>query len=225
MWNKNIFEKSLVIASLSTLILGFGTGCGSAPQPGSIAVPAAPVAFPIAPTVINTPITAPNLNLNGAYNYSFELQNSSMSCNNGGTPTPTGVHVGTFSTPGISTDNIFKVTVSSGSYTTIPCTGYSAVYSCLQYTVTVGSRSETVKVSYGTPQIGSPCDGIPSSATLDFSDQVGPGHGAMTVSVSQVQSDNCRQAGYSQSSGCAMTPLYANYIGTGSLAVVTNRGN
>jgi hypothetical protein len=216
MWSKKIIERSLAIASLSAVIIG----CGSAPQPGITAI-----ASVLPPTATTTqPVTGTNPNLNGAYNFNFQLQDTAMSCNNEKSPTPAGVHVGTYATAGISTDNIFKVTLSSGSHTTIPCTGASAAYSCLQYTVTVGSRSETVQVSYGNPQYG-PCAGVPSSKTLDFSDQAGPGHGPLVVKVTQPQSDNCRTQGYPYYWGCGMAPLYSNYIGAGSLSVVTNQAN
>jgi len=208
----------LLLASLSSLFVG----CGSAPAPvpATSSAPAASMATTQQPLVATA-----GANLNGAYNYSFQLQNSTLSCNDlsakGSIPTPNGVSVGTFTTAPISTDNIFKVTLSSGSYTTIPCTGFTEVYSCLQYTVTVGTESQTVLVSYGNPQSG-PCKGLPSSITLDFSHQAGPGHGALAVKVSQPQSDNCHTWGYPSQAYCSMAPLYPNYIGAGSLAIFTN---
>lgn len=224
MLSKNYLNQSKILALLVVNLSIVAMGCGSAPTQGIVA-PAVNQTINTLPTYIPNPIvvTTPT-NLNDAYNYSFQLQETSMSCNQGGNPTPAGVSVGSYTTAGISTDNIFKITVSSGSYTTIPCTGYTAVYSCLQYTITVGARSETVKVSFGNPQSG-PCAGIPSSKTLDFSDQAGPGHGPLTVRVSQPQSDNCRTSGYPNSGGCAMSPLYSNYIGAGTLAVTTNNPN
>ena len=219
MWTKNFIERSLILASLSALAIG----CGGAPQtaatlPASttptIVQPASTIALP-PPAISST---------SGAYNYAFQLQNTSMSCNNGGTHTPSGVAVGTYTTSGISTDNIFKIKVSSDSYKLIPCTGVTAVYSCLEYTITVGARSQTVLLSYGNPQSG-PCAGIPSSQTLDFSDQAGPGHGPLTVRVSQPQSDNCRTFGYPGEDLCGMAPLYSNYIAAGNLAITTNSPN
>lgn len=240
--NKN-FSKLAAVSSFSVLASVLAVGCGGAPQPyvNSSVLASTPTVTPypvqvynpvsIFPTPSPTPIAT---NLNGTYNYSFQLQNTTRSCNNGGTPTPSGVNVGTYSTSGISTDNIFKVTVTSASPTTLPCTGYTANYSCVQYTITVGSRSQTATVSYGTPPQGSPCALInaASSVTLDFSDQATTGHGALSVKVSQIQSDNCRanQWAYAmygtaavQAYGCAMTPVYDNQIVSGTLGVITNR--
>jgi hypothetical protein len=216
--NKN-FSKISAVTSFSILASILAIGCGGAPQPNLNTATNA-VSLPIEPSS-PTSTTVPSTNLNGAYNYSFNLQNSVRSCGNGESPTPAGVNVGTYTTAGISTDNIFTVQVTSGSPTEIPCVGYIANYSCLQYKITVGTRSELVKVSYGNPQYG-PCAGIPSSKTLNFNDQATVGHGPLAVVVSQPQSDNCRLWGSLDHTGCSMTPIYDNQIVSGTLAVVTN---
>jgi hypothetical protein len=237
--NKNFFKISAVV-SFSVLASALTVGCGGAPQTNLNAI-GNTVASNInsIPTAVTTPVvtsipaTATDGTLNGAYNYSFELQNTVRSCNNSGSPTPNGVAVGSYSTSGISTDNIFKVTLTSGAPTSIPCTGYTANYSCVQYTVTVGARSQTATVSYGTPPQGSPCANLnaTNSVTLDFSDQATVGHGPLAVKVSQPQSDNCHANPYAyawygayavQYTGCQMAPVYDNQIVSGTLSIVTN---
>ncbi|MEO5969048.1 MAG: hypothetical protein ABIQ95_03905 [Bdellovibrionia bacterium] len=217
--NKN-FSKISAVTSFSILASILAIGCGGAPQP---ILSANNTQTPVTVSYVDpmTTTSVPTANLNGAYNYSFDLQNSVRSCNNGGTPTPSGISVGSYSTSGISTDNVFKVEVTSGSPTAIPCTGYVANYSCLQFKVTVGSRSEDVKVSYGSPQSG-PCAGVPSTKTLNFNDQASVGHGPLAVVISQPKSDNCRAYGSVLYTGCPMAPIYDNQIVSGTLGVITN---
>jgi len=241
---KNRFNTSAAVF-FAGLLSALSVGCGSAPQSNwnlgsNLTTPAPAAPYPYIGSTSATTVTASNTNanMNGAYNYSFQLQNTSKQCNSGSgsntTATPEGVQVGTYTTAQISTDNILKVKLTSGAPTTLPCTGYTANYSCLQYTVTVGTRSQTTMVSYGTPPTGSPCDlaKATNSVTLDFGDQVTAGHGPMAVSVSQPQSDNCHANPYAfqlfgssavQYVGCAMAPIYANQIASGTLAILTNR--
>jgi hypothetical protein len=248
--NKNFIQVSIVVSLGSFISIGL-VGCGGAPSQTAVATThtnTTPVATP-APTLsvnsavaTNTGTSTTTSNLNSAYHFNVQLQNTATSsCNSGsGSPTPSGVSVGTYTTSAISTDNIFKVTLTAQAPTTLPCTGYTAQYSCVQYTVTVGNQSQTAYVAYGNPMLSgfnTACKGASGSVTLDFSSAASPGHGPLKVSVSQPQSDNCHnyadasyyyyyQTGMDLSpvgiSGCPMSPIYQNQIVSAQVSVETN---
>ncbi len=131
---------------------------------------------------------------------------------------------------GISTDNVLRVTVTGGQPTTIASGSYTAQYSCMRVTVTVGSDTQEAFVTNtGSDGTGS-CAGAKSSETLDFSGSLTPGHGSVSVKVSEAQYDNCSNQWpwYNIAmSGCALHDVYtygtsASHYVQGRLSVEVN---
>ena len=109
---------------------------------------------------------------------------------------------------GISTDSLLKVTVSGGQPTTIAAGGMTAQYSCMRVTVTVGSDTQEAFVTNtGSAGTGT-CQGAVASQTLDFSHTLTPGHGTVSVKVSEAQYDNCSNQ-YSEL--CSWGNMYCYY--------------
>ncbi len=130
-----------------------------------------------------------------AQNFSFGLQ---VSADAGATPQD--VYVGSYTTPGINTDNKLRITfrADAPSRYPLPGTTYSAYYSCVQMKVKVGSQIEIMKASYGSPSVG-PCAGVPSSVTKDFSGQASLGRGTpLYIVASEPFYDNCHGVGVIQ---------------------------
>lgn len=175
---------------------------------------------------------------------SFQLQNKATSGSVCGTPTPTGVDVGSFQVTDIFTDNLLQVTLTGQPPQTLPCTSTTPQYSCETFTVTVGTLSKLVTVSYGNPTIGA-CAGVPNSQTVDFSSQTVHGvNQTYSVKISNPQIDNCRLfygsasihgtilssgssiwipagAGYHYG-GCIMDTAYDNYIVSATVGISVN---
>ncbi|MFZ9596051.1 MAG: hypothetical protein ACO3A2_08240 [Bdellovibrionia bacterium] len=184
--------------------------------------PSVPMTYYPPSVLPSTPSPSAPIDYSASFNYSFRLQNTTKAATSCTNPTPTGVQVGSYQTPEIKTDNRFMVQIRAGAPSNVPCTGFLAAYSCLQMKVTVGSDSRTVLLPYGSPPAGSPCANAPTQANLDFSSQATPGHDTLSVRISEVQSDNCRQFGYPQQSGCFLSPLFTNFIAAGSITILTN---
>ncbi len=138
---------------------------------------------------------------------------------------------GSFTKSGIYTDSVLKVTVTAGQPTTVPGTGYTAMFSCLKYKVTVGTKSYTVFVSNTGSAGWGNCYGAVTSKTLDFSDQLYAGHPRMSVKVSNPMYDNCRLYGNIYGTGCPLTSVYnqtsthRGHIVTGNLEIHTDISN
>jgi hypothetical protein len=134
---------------------------------------------------------------------------------------------------GIATDDLLKVDVSLGQPTTIPGTGYTAMYSCARIKVTVSGQSQTVFLTNLGVDITSangfssqnPCFGAVSSASLDFSSRCTLGHGPMSITVTNVSYDNCRLYGNVYGYWCPLTSVYSTHILTGHVSIHTNSTN
>jgi hypothetical protein len=132
-------------------------------------------------------------------------------------------HSGTYQRSGINTDSRLLVTVRAGFPTVIPGTGFTAGFSCVRYRVRVGSKTMTAFVTNSGQNVTfGPCAGARTFVTLDFSDQLYPGHPAMTVRISSPEYDNCRLYGNVYGSGCPITAVYSTHVVTGSIEVQTD---
>jgi hypothetical protein len=128
----------------------------------------------------------------------------------------------------VSTNTLLKVAVSTGQHYGINgASGYTVGFNCEQFTVTVLGESQTVfvkapnYVNYYTPY-NDPCASAQTSATLDFSDRLGPGHNSVTIQVSNAMYDNCRLYNDPYNGGCPMTSVYSTHTVGGQLQVFTN---
>ncbi|MFZ9596052.1 MAG: hypothetical protein ACO3A2_08245 [Bdellovibrionia bacterium] len=240
------FKRLLMAFSLSLIFVEIA-GCGQAPQVWSSANLAAPVQIPTPSSNLtlgsSTPTTTAasgdpfTVTVPASFNYNFKIPEiNNVDCSTFTTSSTLAqlstTSATTYETIAVPTDNLFKVKVSASPPSVIPCRGEIANYSCLQFDVTVGSKTLTAKVSYGNPSTG-PCAGVPNSVTLDFSDQASPGHGDLKVKVSKPMYDNCRLYGQQTQLyypwvspvsiwGCPMSSKYPSHIVSGSIAITTN---
>lgn len=214
-------RKKCIIGTMTFVMLMFYAGCGgsSSSTPGADATPV-PTATPIStatatpvPTSTSTP--APSV---APQTYSFSITGS-----------------GTYTTPTIHTDTVLKVTISAGLAKVVSGTGFTPVFGCVSYTVTVDGQSvQTDILSNGTGD--GDCYGSPQSQTIDFSGRLGSGHNSMTVEVSDVQNDfrylNCIEnpslysvypyGPYSCTMYYPVTALYKTHVASGNLSIQVN---
>lgn len=151
--------------------------------------------------------------------YSFSLQGS-----NGYTSTTTQTPKTTVTSGPYDTDNTLIVTLTgqgaiNGNYT--------LGVSCLQFTVTVGGTQQTALVSTtgSTPPSSGPCSKATAVAILDFSYLATPGHGPLSVTISQPAYDNCAQnyGWYGlYYSGCPLHSVQYPHVVTGQYQVHTS---
>lgn len=137
----------------------------------------------------------------------------------------------------VNTDDTLKVKITAGSAgnNAVPgmYTNASAPYQCVQYNVTVlGKTAATgrLSVSGNSPL----CPGAPSSAVIDFSARLTPGHGPVTITVEATEYDfYCLQCYanpslyttygyYSCNMYCPMHSVYKNHTVTGTMAIQVN---
>jgi len=115
----------------------------------------------------------------------------------------------TYTRTGISTDNLLKITVTGGQPTQIASGGnYVAGYTCIRVSVTVNGDTQDAFVTNTGHDGWGYCYGAKSSVTLDFSGSLSPGHGTVSVRVSDAQYDNCRLYGNFMSGGCPISSVY-----------------
>jgi hypothetical protein len=155
----------------------------------------------------------------------------------------------------IKTDSALKIVVSAGSAQKLGSTGYTVGFNCQRYQISaLGSTQEAfvLRSGYTPSSSADPCYDAKKSVTLDFSELLTTGHGAVTVSVTNGEYDNCRRAPtydapfcgsycpfitysypytnmvWAEYGGCQMSSLYYPGNGTaahtiaGKLTIVTN---
>lgn len=136
----------------------------------------------------------------------------------------------------VTTDNILKIRINSGSASQLAVPGYSnfsAQYNCITYIVNVlGQDTQTQTLSVN----GGNCSGAEDSQVIDLSNRLTPGHGSVTITVragsydfyctsclSQPWLYNAYPYGpYSCSYYCPLKTVYKTHTVTGSLDIQVN---
>jgi len=139
----------------------------------------------------------------------------------------------TYTTPSITTDSILKVRVTAGPAGQLSAAGvaysnFSSTYNCISYTVgAIGQTADTGALNVGY-QYSALCPNAQSSAVLDFSGRLTPGHGAVKVQVSSARYDfycNLLMQGWvygTYQMFCPLHTVYKNHTITGSLSIQVN---
>jgi hypothetical protein len=98
---------------------------------------------------------------------------------------------GSVVTGAITSDNLFVVRVNAQSAYTSLGSNFPANYNCVQYTITAFGSSQTTSVlAIPGGQYNNDCPNAPTTQIFDFSSYAAePGHGAETITISDVQTD------------------------------------
>ncbi len=122
---------------------------------------------------------------------------------------------GAFSrTYNFATSRTLKVKVEALSAPNMTVPGYNGwvfPYGCMRVSVTVNGSTRQTKILKiaGTTQVTAECVNAPSTDTLDFSN-ITTGSGAVTVTFSDANYDNCRYSN-PMAYGCGMSQVWQNH--------------
>jgi len=212
------FKRSLGSVALLALA-GLSIGCGrttyETPDVDGDTQPSIPNPYPTV-TPSPTPSPTPSTGI-PPISHSFEI---------------TGSGTASFT---VDTDNVLKVRIKPDTAGLVSGSGFTAVYSCIKYTVTVIGKSvptEVLQVGGG----GLNCPTAKTEQIINFSDRLGTGHNSVTITVSAVKTDfkynNCLQSPWLYSAypygyySCdlykPLTNLYTTHVATGVIDIQVN---
>jgi hypothetical protein len=183
MLHKNCFNFVLILG-LSVL----GTACGSQ-VPAAAAKPNVTYGTPLLsnnqlPYSLPSPLPASiPTNAVPAYTSDFKIYGAKAIGTAGG---PSSVTLSN-----IQADSILKVAVVASSPGISSGNGYQAQFDCVKFSVKVGNSTQTAFLTTTNRDGTGVCQGARAKVTLDFSSQLTPGHGPMSIEVSDPYFDNC----------------------------------
>lgn len=221
--------------STTTLVLSLGLTCGSlltACGQSSVAQPTAGASTAsnggTGGTIIPGPTHTSTSNLNPTLNDSFTLSGGSVA------------NETTFVMNNVVTDSTLQVKITPGAAAavSVPGYGYTADYGCLQVSYTVSDTTGIVDFTTTTQVMAvnggsGACQNAETSDTQDLSNRLTPGHGTISITVSNPKYDFYCQLCYwnpylfnAQYYGCnaycPVRPLYKTHTATGTLSVATD---
>ncbi len=236
-----MFNRNLKFSLSALGLLAFLNSCGGSSNTVTPQLPGTNLG-PY-PTVTVTPY--PNPTYTGAYPNPYPTPTVTSSPTSGTSTLTypftlggTGSTTQTYTSPSITTDTRLRVKVIGGPATNIQIetpgryngaySNYSASYSCITYKVTVAGQSTTTSmIRVGENGTGL-CANNPGEQVLDFSNRLQPGHGPVSITVSEPKYDYyCKLwlSGWiygSYSNYCPLFTVYKNHRVTGSLEVEIN---
>jgi hypothetical protein len=139
--------------------------------------------------------------------------------------------------PAVNTDNLLRLRVIPLQTEQVSNTGYSPPIQCVDFLVTVSGLGSPIRTKLVTfAPNGAPCPGAYQNQfvqgyhgdIVDFSSRLTPGHGPLSITISQVRSTwNCQwwYQGYvygPYNGVCPAQALYTNHKVTASVEVMTN---
>ncbi len=213
---------TVAVTALMTTLL-FAQGCGKSSADSTTTASTGATFVGSGTSITPTPSSTTTSSTNPAYTYSF-------------TETGIGGTSATYTTPAILTDTVLQVTVTAASAGALSlATGYSnftANYGCISYNVTVLGQTMTTNILSPNPGYDENCPEAASSQMLDFSSRLTPGHGAVTVEISNPAYDfYCQmwESGYpgiynpyTYNDYCPLRAVYKTHTVAGSLSIAVD---